>query len=106
MQVDMDKVFEKIDVDALIKVALDLGNIDSPTGREGPVADYVSDWLRREGFDARNVALYPDRPNVLAGMPGSGGGWSLCFNSHMDTAVHQEEWWANRHASDAIFHSA
>jgi acetylornithine deacetylase/succinyl-diaminopimelate desuccinylase-like protein len=24
----------------------------------------------------------------------------------MDTAVHQEEWWASRHASDPIFHSA
>ena len=33
------------------KVALDLGNIDSPTGEEGPVADYVYDWLRRQGFE-------------------------------------------------------
>ena len=47
MNVDPQKVFDKIDVDELIKVALDLGNIDSPTGREGPVADYVQDWLCR-----------------------------------------------------------
>src|SRR3954466_10714311 len=106
MQVDMDRVFQKIDHDELIKVALDLGNIDSPTGREKPVADYVHDWLRKEVFEARKVGLYPDRPNVLAAWPGSGGGCSLCFNSHMDTAVHQEEWWATRHASDPIFHSA
>lgn len=103
---DLQAIFEKIDADELIKVALDLANIDSPTGREGPVADYVSDWLRREGFDARKVALYPDRPNVIATLPGNGNGRSLCFNSHMDTAVHQEEWWANRRASDPIFHSA
>ena len=106
MDIDPQRVFAKIAADELVKVALDLGNIDSPTGREGPVADYVQDWLRREGFDARKVALYPDRPNVLATLPGSGGGRSLCFNSHMDTAVHQEEWWASRHASDAVFHSA
>ncbi len=106
MYVDLQNVFARIDQDELIKVALDLGNIDSPTGREGPVADYVQDWLRREGFEARKVGLYPDRPNVLATLPGSGGGRSLCFNSHMDTAVHHEEWWATRHASDAIFHSA
>jgi acetylornithine deacetylase/succinyl-diaminopimelate desuccinylase-like protein len=106
MNIDPQKVFDKIDVDELIKVALDLGNIDSPTGREGPVADYVQDWLCREGFDARKSGLYSSRPNVLASLPGSGGGWSLCFNSHMDTAVHQEEWWANRHSSDPIFHSA
>jgi len=106
MDIDLQSVFARIDRDELVKVALDLGNIDSPTGREGPVADYVQDWLRREGFDARKVGLYPDRPNVLATLPGSGSGRSLCFNSHMDTAVHHEEWWATRHASDPIFHSA
>ena len=106
MDIDLQSVFARIDRDELVRVALDLGNIDSPTGREGPVADYVQDWLHREGFDARKVGLYPDRPNVLATLPGSGNGRSLCFNSHMDTAVHHEEWWATRHASDPIFHSA
>ena len=106
MDIDPENVFARIDIDELVKVALDLGNIDSPTGREGAVADYVQSWLCREGFDARKVGLYPNRPNVLATLPGSGGGPSLCFNSHMDTAVHQEEWWASRHASDPIFHSA
>src|SRR5262245_33506501 len=98
--------FDKINADELIKVALDLANIDSPTGREGPVADYVCHWLEREGFAPREVALYSDRPNVIATLPGKGNGRSLCFNSHMDTAVHQEEWWANRRAGDPIFHSA
>jgi acetylornithine deacetylase/succinyl-diaminopimelate desuccinylase-like protein len=106
MSGDAQAVFEKIDNEELIKVALDLANIDSPTGREGPVADYVCDWLQREGFEPRKLALYPDRPNVIATLPGKGGGRSLCFNSHMDTAVHQEEWWATRRASDPIFHSA
>ncbi len=106
MNIDSQKVFAKIDTEELVKVALDLGNIDSPTGREGPVAAYVYDWMRREGFDARKIALYPDRPNVIATWPGSDTGRSLCFNSHMDTAVHQEEWWASRRASDPIFHSA
>jgi acetylornithine deacetylase/succinyl-diaminopimelate desuccinylase-like protein len=106
MSGDAQAVFEKIDSDELIKVALDLANIDSPTGREGPVADYVCDWLQREGFEPRKLALYPDRPNVIATLPGTGGGRSLCFNSHMDTAVHQEEWWATRRANDPIFHSA
>src|SRR5581483_5855927 len=103
---DSEKVFAKIDTDELVRVALALGNIDSPTGREGPVADFVCDWLAREGFAPRKVGLYPNRPNVIATLPGSGGGRSLCFNSHMDTAVHQEEWLASRHASDPIFHSA
>ena len=41
MSVDPKEVVEKIDADELIKVTLDLANIDSPTGSEGPVADYV-----------------------------------------------------------------
>ena len=70
-----------------MKVTLDLANIDSPTGSEGPVADYVHDWLSREGFDAHKMGLYPDRPNVIATLPSTGNGRSLCFNSHMDTTI-------------------
>jgi len=105
-KVDPQKVMERINVDDLVKVALDLGNIDSPTGSEGPVADYVHDWLRREGFDARKVGLYPDRPNVVAILPGTSHGRSLCFNSHMDTTIHKDEWWTTRMAADPILHSA
>ena len=99
-------VLDKIDVDELVKVALDLANIDSPTGAEGPVAEYVYDWLTREGFAARKIALMPDRPNVLGTLPGSRQGKSLAFNSHMDTTIHKDEWWTTRRAADAVFHSA
>lgn len=108
MKVDAraQKVFDKIDVDELVKVALDLGNIDSPTGSEGPVGEYVYDWLRRQGFEARKIALVPDRPNVLGSLPGTSFGKSLVFNSHMDTTIHKDEWWTTRRAADAVFHSA
>jgi acetylornithine deacetylase/succinyl-diaminopimelate desuccinylase-like protein len=100
------RVFDHIDVDELVKVALDLGNIDSPTGSEGPVADYVYDWLIRQGIAARKVALVPDRPNVVGVVPGTSHGRSLVFNSHMDTTIHKDEWWTTRRAADPIFHSA
>jgi acetylornithine deacetylase/succinyl-diaminopimelate desuccinylase-like protein len=108
MKVDAraQKVFDKIDVDELVKVALDLGNIDSPTGSEGPVGEYVYDWLVRQGFEARKIALVPDRPNVLGTLPGTSFGRSLVFNSHMDTTIHKDEWWTTRRAADAVFHSA
>ncbi len=105
MTVDAKRVMEKIDADELVKVTLDLANIDSPTGSEGPVADYVHDWLRRQGFDARKVGLYHDRPNVIAALPGTNSGRSLCFNSHMDTTIHKDELWTTRHAADPIFHT-
>ena len=33
----VQRVFDRLDVDERVKVAPDLGNIDSPTGGEGPV---------------------------------------------------------------------
>src|SRR5690606_14691427 len=77
MSLDPKAVIEKIDTDELIKVTLDLANIDSPTGSEGPVADYVHDWLTKNGIESRKVGLYPDRPNVIGRIPGTGGGKSL-----------------------------
>jgi acetylornithine deacetylase/succinyl-diaminopimelate desuccinylase-like protein len=50
--------------------------------------------------------LYPDRPNVVAILPGTSHGRSLCFNSHMDTTVHKDEWWTTRMAADPILHTA
>ena len=100
------RVLDRIDVDELVKVALDLGNIDSPTGSEGPVGEYVHDWLTRQGFAAKKVALVPDRPNVIATLPGSSHGRSLVFNSHMDTTIHKDEIWTTRRAADPVFHSA
>jgi acetylornithine deacetylase/succinyl-diaminopimelate desuccinylase-like protein len=105
MNLDPKSVMEKIDVDELVKVTLDLANIDSPTGEEGAAAEYVYDWLLRQGFDARKVALYPDRPNIVATLPGTSHGRSLCFNSHLDTTIHKDEWWTTRRAADPIFHT-
>jgi acetylornithine deacetylase/succinyl-diaminopimelate desuccinylase-like protein len=103
---DAQRVLDHLDVDELVKVALDLGNIDSPTGSEGPVGEYVFDWLARQGIKAQKVALVPDRPNVIGMLPGSGRGKSLVFNSHMDTTIHKDEWWTTRRAADPVFHSA
>jgi hypothetical protein len=105
MSLDPKSVMEKIDVDELVKVTLDLANIDSPTGEEGAAAEYVYDWLTRQGFEARKIALYPDRPNIVATLPGTGHGRSLCFNSHLDTTIHKDEWWTSRRAADPIFHT-
>lgn len=53
---------------------------------EAAIAAFVADWLRDRGVAAE---LWPTaaegRPNVVAVVPGSGGGRSLLLNGHLDT---------------------
>ncbi len=102
----VDRVLDKIDAEGLTALALDLGNIDSPSMYEGEVCQYVYDWLGRHGFAPRKVALVPDRPNIVATLPGRGNGTSLLFNGHLDTIIAKEETWVSRRAADPIFHAA
>jgi acetylornithine deacetylase/succinyl-diaminopimelate desuccinylase-like protein len=101
-----DLVLSQIDVEELARLALDLGNIDSPSGQEKPVADFVENWLRREGFKTDVLALFPERPNVVGTYRGTGGGYSLLFNSHMDTSVSGQDVWIYRDPLKAIDHQA
>src|SRR5436190_22691362 len=104
MPPSIDEILARIDRDELVQLVLDVCNIDSAGPTEAPVARYVGDWLQRQGFKVRNVGLFADRFNVLARLPGSGGGYSLIFNSHMDTAVRATDVWARKDAAAAIHH--
>ena len=101
-----DDVVARIDRDEVVELALALGNIDSPTGSEGPAGQYVFDWLRRNGFEPRRYALTEDRFNVAAWIHGTGGGYSLIFNSHLDTTLRPDAVWSARDPNDPLYHSA
>jgi acetylornithine deacetylase/succinyl-diaminopimelate desuccinylase-like protein len=103
---EVSAVLDRIDPDEVVRLALDLGNIDSPTGREGPVAEFLVDTLSQWGLGPRKVGLLSERPNVVARIPGTGGGRSLIFNSHMDTTIDSEWAWVTRRAADPLFHRA
>lgn len=95
-----------IDREELVQLALDLCNIPSPPGEEGEAAGFVHDWLLKEGIQARKLGLLPERPNVLGRIPGSGDGYSLIFNSHLDTGRSPEDRWSLRNPDDHINHGA
>jgi len=95
----------RIDEEELFELALDLANIDSPSGREGEAAQFVYDWMRRNGIDCRKVGVFPDRFNVLGRLPGTDDGYSLIFNSHLDTGRDPDDRWSMRHADAPIYHS-
>lgn len=106
MTSDIDRVLAEIDRNELVDLALTLGNIDSPPGQEKEVAEHVEAWLQREGLKTSVLSLLEERPNVIGTLKGTGGGYSLLFNSHMDTSVANEDIWNRRNPRDPILHKA
>jgi acetylornithine deacetylase/succinyl-diaminopimelate desuccinylase-like protein len=102
----LERVFAEIDEDELVELALALGNLDSPTGLEGAASDHVYECCAAEGFEPRRLALFPERANVVARMPGAGGGQSLMFNSHLDTTIAREETLTTPRAAAPEHHTA
>ncbi len=101
-----DDVIARIDPNEVVELALALGNIDSPTGSEGAAGRFVRDWLTANGFAPRTFALTEDRINVAAWIDGTGGGYSLIFNSHLDTTLRPDAAWSARDPNDPLYHSA
>lgn len=102
----IDATAIEIDRDELIKLTLDLCNIPSPAGQEAEVGEFVFDWMRREGFAPRKIGMFPERFNVLGTLPGRGDGYSLIFNSHMDTGRSKADRWSIRNPEADINHGA
>ena len=95
-----------IDRDELVRLTLDLCSIASPAGREAEVGSFVFEWMRREGFEPKKIGMFPDRFNVLGTLPGRGDGYSLIFNSHLDTGRSKSDRWSLRNPGAAIDHRA
>lgn len=95
-----------IDREELVGLALSLGNIDSPSGNELHAAEFVYSWLDSKGFETKKIGMFEDRFNVLGTIRGTGTGYSLIFNSHLDTAAHRDDTWSIRNPDDAVYHSA
>jgi acetylornithine deacetylase/succinyl-diaminopimelate desuccinylase-like protein len=86
---DRAAIAAAIDEDELVALALELGNIPSPSGKELEVANRVHDWMAREGFSPRKVGATPERPNIIGTYGGKGSadgiGKNLLFTAHLDT---------------------
>ena len=76
-----------------------------PAARARPGV-FVRDWLAANGFRPRTFALTEDRINVAAWIDGTGGGYSLIFNSHLDTTLRPDAVWSAKDPNDPLYHSA
>ena len=70
-----------MDVAALTRQLVD---IESITGNEGPVGDFLRDELVRRGFQAEKIPVEGARCNVFAASPAESSP-AVVFSTHMDT---------------------
>jgi acetylornithine deacetylase len=77
--------------DELVQMTCEMVDIASPTGEEGPLAEYLLERFRGLGLAAELQEVEPGRNNVVARWTGSGEGPSLLFNGHFDTGVSGRE---------------
>lgn len=81
-----EKVLNLIDERELVDLAVAMGNIKAPSGYEQPMADFVLQWLKANGFESSyQQQVSEGRSNTIGVLRGSGAGRSLIFNSHMDS---------------------
>jgi acetylornithine deacetylase/succinyl-diaminopimelate desuccinylase-like protein len=85
---DKARIAAAIDVDELVALALNLGNIPSPAGGEKAAGDFVFDWLDAQGMNPRRVGAVPHRSNIVGTYGGkghTGAERNLLFTAHLDT---------------------
>ena len=74
-------ILSRMDVAALTRQLVD---IESITGNEGPVGDFLRDELVRRGFQADKIPVEGARCNVFATSPADPRP-EVVFSTHMDT---------------------
>jgi acetylornithine deacetylase/succinyl-diaminopimelate desuccinylase-like protein len=88
----IDLGIKPVDSGKLIQDALDLVNIDSPTGKEGEVGQAYASKLIALGMKVAIQEVEQGRYNVLATLKGEkANGATLMFNGHLDTSFAASE---------------
>jgi acetylornithine deacetylase/succinyl-diaminopimelate desuccinylase-like protein len=66
----------------------------NPPGNETPAAELLRDYLEDAGVSCELFAKIPERANLVARIPGRGGGPALLFLSHTDVVLADASEWS------------
>ena len=88
----VNRVKGAVDADELIEFTSGLVKINSvwdPAAgtSEQPAAEYIFNWARKEGFEARLEEVAAGRPNVIIKWDGDPGERTLMFEGHTDVVT-------------------
>ena len=78
------------------KILQDLIRFDTtnPPGNERPCIEYVDRLLHGAGIETQRVAKDPERPNLLARLPGRGEAPGVLLFGHVDVVTTKHQVWA------------
>jgi acetylornithine deacetylase/succinyl-diaminopimelate desuccinylase-like protein len=83
-------------------------NTVNPPGNEREAQTYLVRYLEEAGFDCELVGATPERPNLIARLPGKADGPRLVYLCHVDTVLaHPDEWtvdpWSGELREDMVW---
>jgi acetylornithine deacetylase/succinyl-diaminopimelate desuccinylase-like protein len=81
------------EVTELLRALLRIDTVNPP-GNETLAAEFLRDYLGAQGIPSTLVGRVPERANLVARLPGAGGGPSLAFLCHTDTVLADPAEWA------------
>jgi acetylornithine deacetylase/succinyl-diaminopimelate desuccinylase-like protein len=88
----MATVSVRDEVTELLQALIRLDTVNPP-GNETAAAELLRDYLEGNGVACELYAKVPDRANLVARIPGSGGGPRLLLLSHTDTVLAESSEW-------------
>ena len=110
MKGNYENVLDILDSDGLINFTRELIQINSvfdpedENANESKVAQYVFDFLKKEGFEVYIENAAKNRPNVIAFLRGKDSGKTILFEGHTDvvSAGDYEQWTYNPFGGDIV----
>ncbi|PYU56272.1 MAG: hypothetical protein DMG55_24660 [Acidobacteria bacterium] len=82
----IDKILAAVREVEIIAMACEVINIQSPTGEELQMAEYMRGAFQQVGLNVTWQEVEEGRANVVGRWTGTGDGKNLMFNGHMDTS--------------------
>lgn len=68
-------------------------NTTNPPGHEAACVGYIRDLLNEAGIESTLIAKDPDRPNLIARLPGEGKAPPLLLYGHVDVVTTEKQPW-------------
>lgn len=82
-----EKILKCLEEKNIVELAKNLIRIPSPIESESDVARFLEKYMGENGLETELVEVEPGRFQSVGRIRGTGGGYSLIFNGHIDTDV-------------------